>query len=165
MFSQLTSTPEFWVAVSFFGFVALLMWFKVPGLMAKALDARADQIRGELDEARRLRVEAQALLEEYKKKQVEAQKEAESIVAGARREAESLAAESRKNLAESVERRAKFAVEKIARAEAQAVSEVRAAAVDAAVAAAQSLIGAKLSPATAGGLIEKSIGDLKAKLN
>jgi F-type H+-transporting ATPase subunit b len=158
-------TPEFWVAVSFFGFVALLLKYKVPALIGKALDSRADDIRKELDDARRLRTEAQALLEEYRRKHGEAQQEADAIVAAARKEAETIAAESRKGLQESVERRTKLAEEKIARAEAQAVADVRAAAVEAAVLAAEKLIGAKLTPQTGTGLIDRGIADLGAKLN
>ena len=60
-------TPEFWVAVSFFGFVALLLKYKVPALIGKTLDQRADDIRRELDEARKLRTDAQALLEDYRR--------------------------------------------------------------------------------------------------
>ena len=158
-------TPEFWVAVSFFGFVALLLKYKVPALMGKALDQRADDIRRELDDARRLRTEAQALLEEYRRKHGEAQQEADAIVAAARKEAETIATETRKNLIESVERRAKLAEEKIARAEAQAVADVRAAAVDAAIAASEKLIGARLSPQSGTSLVDKSIAELGAKLN
>ena len=61
------STPEFWVAVSFVGFVLLIMYFKVPGKMGALLDDRADKIRNELDEARRLREEAQAMLAEFER--------------------------------------------------------------------------------------------------
>ncbi|MEC9367290.1 MAG: F0F1 ATP synthase subunit B, partial [Pseudomonadota bacterium] len=59
------STPEFWVAASFVGFAGLLLYFGIPGLVAKALDKRAEVIRKELEEARKLRDEAQALLAEY----------------------------------------------------------------------------------------------------
>ena len=157
-------TPEFWVAMSFLGFVALLLKYKVPALAAKALDQRADDIRKELDDARRLRTEAQALLEEYRRKHGEAQQEADAIIAAARKEAEQIAAETRKGLTETVERRTKLAEEKIARAEAQAVADVRAAAVDAAVAASRHLIGARLSPQSGAGLVDRSIAELGSKL-
>ena len=158
-------TPEFWVAIAFLGFVALLAKYKVPALIGKALDARADEIRRTLDDARRLRMEAQALLEDYRRKHGEAQKEAETIVAGARKEAETIATETRRNLVESLERRTKAAEEKIARAEAQAVAEVRTAAIEAAVNAAEKLIGSRLTSQSAGGLIDNSIADLRGKLN
>ena len=122
--------PEFWVMIAFFCFIGLLMYMKVPGQITKALDDRADAIRKELDEARRLREEAQQLLADYQKKAREAEAEAKAIIDQARVEAEGLARETRKTLAENLERRTKQAEEKIARAEAQAVGEVRAAAVE-----------------------------------
>jgi F-type H+-transporting ATPase subunit b len=165
MLSQLAKTPEFWVAVSFLGFVALLLRYKVPSLIGKVLDQRADTIRAELDEARRLRTEAQAILDDYKTKHSRAQQEADAIVAVARAEADAIAVEARRSLQESVERRTKLAEDKIARAEQQALGEVRAAAVDAAIAAAEKLIGARVSGASAGNLIDKSIAELGRKLN
>mgnify|MGYP001350309184 CR=1 FL=1 len=87
----ITDNPAFWVGVSFFGFVGLLIYYKVPGMLGKALDERADRIRQELDEARRLREEAQALLADYQKKRAAAEDEAKAIVEQARREADALA--------------------------------------------------------------------------
>ena len=159
------SNPTFWVGVAFLCFIGILIYFKVPGMITKLLDDRAEAIRSELDEARRLREEAQALLSEYQRKQQEAEKEAEAIIAQAKREAEALASESNKALAESLERRSKMAEEKIARAEAQALSEVRSAAVDAALSAAEKIIAGKVTGATGSGLIDDAIKDLKGKLN
>ena len=107
----------------------------------------------------------QQLLADYQRKAREAGAEAKSIIEAAKREAENLAAETKKALDESIERRTKLAEDKIARAEAQAVSEVRATAVDVAVSAAETLLKAKLAGATATGLVEQSIRDLKGKLN
>ncbi|MGE0054206.1 MAG: F0F1 ATP synthase subunit B [Hyphomicrobium sp.] len=157
--------PYFWVLVSFVGFVALLVYYKVPEIIGKALDSRATAIQTELDEARRLREEAQALLNDYKTKAREAENEAKSIIEQAKREAEALASESNKALTESLERRSKMAEEKIARAEAQALSEVRSAAVDAALSAAEKIIAGKVTGATGSGLIDDAIKDLKGKLN
>ena len=157
--------PEFWVLISFLLFVGVLVWKRVPSLVGKALDGRAAAIRTELDEARRLREEAQQLLADYQRKAREAEDEAKSIVDAARREAESLANETRKALAEQVERRTKAAEEKIARAEAQAVSDVRAAAVDLAVRASESILKEKISGGAAATMTEAAIRDLKSKLN
>lgn len=157
--------PVFWVMIAFFGFVALILYYRVPGIVGKALDARADAIRSELDEARRLRDEAQALLADYQRKSREAEDEAKSILEQAKREGEALAAETRKSLNDSVERRTKAAEEKIARAEAQALSEVRSAAVESAIAAAEKILKTRASGATADSLVQSSIRDLDGKLN
>ncbi len=161
----LLSTPDFWVAVAFLTFIGALIYFGVPGMIGKALDDRADAIRKELDEARRLREEAQNLLADYQRKAREAEEEAKVIVDQAKREAEAVAAETRKALEESVARRAKQAEEKIARAEAQALGEVRGAAVETAMAAAEKIIQDRVSGGQSDQLIDQSIQDLRGKLN
>ena len=102
----------------------MLVYLKVPGMIAKALDARADKIRHELDEARRLREEAQQLLAEYQSKRKEAEQEAADIVAAAKREADLLLAEAHKKTEDYVTRRTAMAEQKIAQAEREAVNEV-----------------------------------------
>jgi len=159
------ATPELWVLVSFVLFLALLVYYKIPDRLVKALDDRADRIRAELDEARRLREEAQAILADYQRKQRDAEKEAEDIIALARREAEVFAGESRKGLTESLERRLKLAEEKIARAEEQAIKDIRSKAVDVAVATAEQLIARELKGKSAESLVDKSIRDVSTKLN
>jgi F-type H+-transporting ATPase subunit b len=158
-------TAEFWVAVAFFLFVGLLVYMKVPGMIAEALDQRADNIRKELDEARRLREEAQDLLTDYQQKQRRADDEAKAIIENAEREAEALKEQSEKALKESIERRSRLAEEKIARAEAQAIAEVRGAVVDAATAAAEKVLASRVTGEAAGGLVDQSIRDLRSKLN
>ncbi len=158
--------PTFWVMISFFAFIAILFYYKVPGTIGKALDARADAIRRELDEARRLRDEAQALLADYQRKGREAENEAKEIIDQARREAEALTAQTRKALVESVERRLKSAEEQIARAEAPALAEVRSSAVDSAIAAAEKILKSKAAEtSTAAKLVEQGVRDLAGKLN
>jgi F-type H+-transporting ATPase subunit b len=159
------AAPELWVLVSFVLFVALLVYYKIPNKVAKALDDRAGKIHAELEEARRLREEAQTILADYQRKQRDAEKEAEDIIAMARREARFYAEESRKALNESLQRRVKLAEEKIARAEEQAVQDIRSRSVDAAVAAAEVLIARELKGKSAEDLVDKSIRDVAAKLN
>ena len=156
--------PEYWVLLAFLIFLGIVWRAGAPGLIGKMLDSRADAIRTELDEARRLREEAQTLLADYQRKHREAEFEARTIVDTARREAEQRAADTRKQMVEQLERRTRMAEEKIARAEAQAVSEVRATAVDSALAAAQRILAGKAGTVGAG-LIDDSIRDLKSKLN
>jgi F-type H+-transporting ATPase subunit b len=156
---------EFWVLIAFLLFMGILLYYRVPKMIGASLDKRAETIRNELDEARRLREEAQALLADYQRRSREAEEEAKVIVEQAKREAEALAAETRKALSEQVERRTKVAEEKIARAEAQAVSEVRATAVDVAVAAAEKILKERVTGEAANTLAEQSIRALKGQLN
>jgi F-type H+-transporting ATPase subunit b len=162
---ELLQEPELWVGVGFVLVVILLLYVGVPKLVGGMLDARSAAIKVELDEARRLREEAQALLEGYRQKAAGAEKEAEAIVVEARAEAERFAAESRATLKTLIERRAQSAQDKIAQAEAAAVAEIRALAADAATAAAQKLIVARLDDKRTGALIAQSINDLPGKLN
>ncbi len=157
--------PVFWVMIAFIGFVALLIYYGVPRAVGKALDDRAAAIRADLDEARRLRDEAHALLADYQRRSREAEDETKTIIEQAKREGEALAAETRKNLQESVERRTKLAEEKIERAEAQALSDVRTAAVESAIAVAEKILKSRVAGATADTLIENGIRDLDGKLN
>jgi len=156
---------EFWVAVTFVIFLGVLVKAGVHRTVVDGLDGRAARIKGELDEARRVRDEAQALLADYQKKRGEADREAEAIVTAARAEAERLAAEAKTKVEEFVARRTKMAETKIAQAEAQALADVRAAAADAAVAAAEKILGETAKGKVGDDLIAQGIRDLKAKLN
>ena len=162
---ELLQEPEFWVAVGFVLVIAILLWKGVPKMVGKMLDSRAAAIAAELTEARRLREEAAALLADYKAKAAGAEREAESIIVEARAEATRFAEVSRADLKAQIERRAQAAQDKIAQAEAAAMSEIRALAADAAVAAAQKLITARMDEQRAGHLIADGIKDLGAKLN
>jgi F-type H+-transporting ATPase subunit b len=162
---EFLSNPETWVGLGTLVFFAILIWKKVPGLIGKALDARAATIAKELDDARVLREEAEALLRQYQQKQLDAEKEASAIVAEARAEAERYAAESRQAINVQIERRAKMAQEKIAQAEAQAIAEVRALAADAAVAAAEKLIAERLTQPRAQELVREALKEIPGKLN
>ncbi len=157
--------PEFWVAVGFVIFVAVLIYVGVPKMMTKALDDRAKRVQDELNEARRLKEEAQKLLAEYQAKQRQADEEAAAIVAGAKAEAERFAAEAKVKMEEFVARRSKMAETKIAQAEAQAVADVRAAAAEAAVSAAEKILTDSVKGKVADDLLARGIGDVKTKLN
>jgi len=157
---------EIWVAVAFLVFVGILLYYGVNRSIVKALDARGARIANELDEARRLKEEAQKLVAEYKRKQREAETEAESIVTAAKAEAERLAAETRAKLEDFVARRTRMAEQKIAQAEIQAIADVRAVAADTAVRASERLLtGVSKDAATAERLISGAIADVKATLN
>jgi F-type H+-transporting ATPase subunit b len=156
---------EFWVAVGFFLFIGVLVYYGVPKMMLDALDKRAVRIKAELDEARRLREEAEALLAEYRRKRQAADAEAEEIIAGARAEAERVAAEAKTRMEEFVARRSQVAEAKIAQAETQALADVRAAAAEAAVAAAEKILSQTAQGEVADRLVSQGIRDVKAKLN
>ena len=156
--------PEFWVAVSFFIFIGVLVYLGVHKKVANELDARALRISKELEEVRRLRKEAEKLLADNRRKLGDVVTEVDNIIALAARQAETLAVETRQSLKEHVERRIKLAEKKIARAEMEAVRELQNDAVDVAIAAAQNLIAAKLTPNRAKKLVSESTKALKSLL-
>ena len=155
---------HFWVYVSFILVVGYL--FKpVFKAATVALDARALAIKTRLEEAAKLREDSQAALVLYQRKQREALKEAEEIIASAKAEAEALAKQAEKDLAASLARREQQAVERIAQAEAQALREVQSLAVDVAIEAARSVLASSISGAQSAALIDAAITDLNGKLH
>lgn len=156
--------PEFWVAVAFVIFLAVVWRFGAFRALASGLDGRSARIREELDEAQRLRREAEQLLAQYKKKRGEAEAEAAAIVEHAKVEAAELAAEAERRTQEFVERRTKIAETKIAQAEAQALADVRAAAAETAVRAAERILTETVKGKTAEELLSSAIRDVKTRL-
>ena len=156
---------ENWVALAFLLFLGLLAYLGVHRKLTDTLDARQAGVEGELDEARRLREEAQALLAEFERKRREAEGEAKAIIAGAKAEAERLAAEAKTRMEDFVARRTKMAGAKITQAEAQALADVRSAAADAAVAAAEKILAAAAKGKVAENLLTQGIEDVRKKFN
>jgi len=161
---ELLRDPEFWVAVGTAIFIAILIWKRVPQMTANSLDSRATAIAREIEEAQRLRSEAEALLAQYRQKQAAAETEAQSILAEARAEAERFGKEARATAAAQIARRAKQAEEKIAQAEAHALADIRAAAADAAVAAAEKIIIGGLDQKEAANLVRRSLTEIPERL-
>ena len=155
---------HFWVDLAFVLVVALA-WRPVSRAIVAALDARAAKIKSRLDEAHKLREEAQEMLATYQRKQRDAMKEAEEIIAHAKSEAERLAQQAAKDLDVSMKRREQMALDRIAQAEAQAVKEVKNLAVDVAIGAAQKVIGEALSAVQTASLVDGAIKELPAKLH
>ena len=161
MFTQ----PETWVAIAFIILMGLFAWLGVHRTVLTALDHRAQRIKAELDDAKRLKDEAAKLLADYQARRASAEREAQEIVTNAKAEAERIAAEARTRMEDFVARRTKTAENKIALAEAQALADVRAAAAEAAVAAASTVLSQSVKGSTADDLLTKGIAEVKAKLN
>jgi len=157
--------PETWVAVAFVILMVLFAYLGIHRTVLTALDKRADRIKAELDDARRLKEEAAKLLADYKSKRTSAEREAEEIIANAKAEAERIASEAKAKMEDFVARRTKTAEGKIALAEAQAVADVRAAAANAAVTAASTILSQSVKGSVADDLLAKGIAEVRSKLN
>lgn len=156
---------DFVVLIAFLLFVGVLVYYKVPGLLAGLLDKRAAQIRSDLDEARALREEAQKLLASYERKAREVTDQADRIVKHAREEATLVAEETKTALEAALQRRLRAAEDQIASAEANAVREVRDRAAQVAIAAAGDAIAKAMTAEDANARIEAAIKDVDAKLH
>lgn len=160
-------SDSFWALVGLILFLVLIASVGVPKMVLQALDKRTARIKAELDEARKNREEAQALLAEYQRKRLDAEREAEEIVEEARREAKRLTEDAEAKLSDMVARRTQTAESKIAQAEAQALSQVRDRAADIAVAAAADVLRAKFSGGSAesDALFDRSVQAVRTSLN
>jgi F-type H+-transporting ATPase subunit b len=157
--------PETWVAIAFVILMGVFAWLGVHRTMFTALDHRAERIKAELDDARRLKDEAAKVLDEYKARRASAEREAEEIVTNARAEAGRIAANAKAKMEDFVARRTKTAENKIALAEAQALTDVRAAAAEAAVTAATTILSQSVKGQVADDLLAKGIAEVRQKLN
>lgn len=156
-------SPTFWVAVSFLILVGLIA--KPAGkAVIKALDDRTERIRATLDDATKLREEAQHLLADYQRKQRDAAKEIDDLIASAQAEAKNLAAEAAVKMEETLRRREQLARDKIAQAEAEALQQVRDTAIDLAIAATRRLMTERLDEQAAARLVDDAIAEIPARL-
>ncbi len=161
---SLLQSPEFWVAIAFLIFMLFAFW-KIRGPVLGALDARAARIKADLEEAQRLREEAQHLLAEHKRKQRAAERESAEMLDHARAEAKRVSERAGFELEAALRRREQQATDRIAQAETDAVAEVRAVAVDIAVRATRKLLAESLDQAKAAELVDEAVKDLPDKLH
>lgn len=162
---HLLADPETWVAIAFVILMGLFAYLGVHRTVLKALDHRAEHIRNELEEAKRLKQEAAKVLADYKARRASAEREAEEIVTSAKAEAERIAADAKAKMEDFVARRTKAAESKIALAEAQALADVRSAAADAAVQAAATVLSQSVKGSLGEDLVAKGIAEVGRKLN
>ena len=161
----LLGDATFFVLLAFILVVALFWRMGAHKTVIGGLDKRSQKIADELDQARRLREDAQELLAQYQRRQRAAEDEAQGIIEQAKRDAAALAAESRLKINQQIARRAKAAEEKIARAEAQALAEVRGQTADMAIEIARDIIRQRMDQGAQAALIDRSIAEVRAKLN
>ena len=159
------ANTNFVVVISFILFIAVLLYLKVPGMLGGLLDKRAEGIQGELNEARKLREEAQSVLASFERKQKEVAEQAQRIVDHAKEEARIAAEQAKEDLKTSIARRLAAAEGQIASAEAAAVKEVRDQAVMIAVGAARDVISKQMTATDGNKLIDAAIAEVDTKLH
>ena len=162
---ELLQEAHTWELIGLVIFVGALIWLKVPGMALSALDARASKIQNQLDEARKLREEAEALLAQIRTQREDAERQAAELIEVAKAEAARLAAEARTRLEEDVARRRALAERHIALAETQAAAEVKAAAVDLAAETAEKILAGRLAGAQSDPLVDQGLAKLAERLS
>ena len=156
---------EFWVGVGLLIFLGILVLAGVPKMIGGALDAKAAKIRADLDEAARLRAEAEALLAQLRAERVEAERRSAEMLVDAEAQAKRMEEDARVKLEEQIARRAELADRRIALAESQAAADVKAAAVDLAARAAEQVLAARLAQGGGDPLVDRAVEQIPAKLS
>jgi F-type H+-transporting ATPase subunit b len=162
-FFSLANT-DFVVLIGFLIFIGILVYFNIPGLLGGMLDKRANDIQSEIDEARAIREEAQALLASYERQQKDVQRQADNIVAAAKAEASAAADKAKEDLKVSIARRMAAAEDQLNSAEAAAVKDVRDRAAAVAVEVAQEVIAGQLTAKDGAAMIDDAIANVGSRL-
>jgi F-type H+-transporting ATPase subunit b len=161
---ELFTEAHFWVGAAFIVFLGVLVLAGVHKLAWKALGEAGAKVQSQLDEANRLREEAEGLLARIQADREASEKLAAEILANAEEQAKRLQAEAQERLAEQIERRGQLAERRIATAEAQAAAEVKAAAGELAAQMAEQVLASRIAGAKSDPLIDAAIGQLAGKL-
>ena len=152
--------PVTWVALAMTTLILVAIWKKVPAMITGGLDSSIAEIRKQLDEAKALRAEAEALRQEYADKIASAEQDAAAMLEHAKSEADAIVAKAEADTKALIKRREKMAEDKIAAAERGAIAELRAKAANAAASAARQLIAANHNAKADKSLVDEAIGGI-----
>ena len=158
--SALGLMPGAWVALAMVVLIGVMLKVKVPGIITGGLDKNIAEIRKQLDEAKALRAEAEALRKQYADQIVSAEKDAAQMLAHAQSEAQAIIAKAEADATATIARREKMASDKIEAAERGAIADLRHKAAAAAATAARSLIASNHGADADGALVEQAIAAL-----
>jgi F-type H+-transporting ATPase subunit b len=167
LFSPLYNPADahFWVTVALVVFLVILWRAKVPAMLFGALDGVGAKVQSQLDEAVRLRREAEALLVEIHERRAETERAAAQMIEAAQADADRLRKEAAIRLEADVRRRSALAEAKIAIAESQAAAQVKAAAAEMAANAVEAVLAARIGRASADPLIDQGIAQMGARFS
>jgi len=158
--SLLGLSPSFIVAAAMGALVLIALYVKVPAMLTSGLDSGISEIRKQLNEAKALRAEAEALRQEYANKIANAEKDAAAMLDHARHEADAIVAKAETDATTMVARREKMASDKIEAAERGAIADLRNRAANAAIDAARGLIAAKHTANADKALVDEAIAGI-----
>lgn len=155
---------ELWLVVSFL-VVVVLLWRPVQTRVLPALDARAERIRADLEEAQRLHEEAKALLAKYRRQLHDGEKRAAEILRHAEVEQRRLEERMKAEFEALVARRTQQAEERIQQEEARALAKVREATAELAVAGTRRVLEERIGPEEGKAILARALEDVRRKLH
>ena len=153
--------PASWVFIAFIIFISIAIYLKVPNMVTKLLDEQISKIKNDLDDARKLKEDANSLLAEYERKIEFANKEAENIINQAKNNAKSYEENSNKKVEEFISRSEKQSIEKIQQAQKSAIKKINEEIVNKSVEVAEKIISKNMNDQNNNKLFESSINQIK----
>tara|TARA_B100001123_G_scaffold11281_1_gene13423 strand:- start:237 stop:734 length:498 start_codon:yes stop_codon:yes gene_type:complete len=121
----MTIDATFWVSIAFFIFIGVLIYLKIPQKINTSLIDKIDEIRKELDEAEKLKIEAKNLLSDYENKIDKSKKETQNIINFAKKDSERNLLEKSKKFHQMLEERKKTTEQKISQMKDNALKEIK----------------------------------------
>ena len=153
--------PSSWVFIAFIIFISITIYLKVPNMVTKLLDEQINKIRNDLDDARKLKEDANSLLAEYERKIESANKEAENIINQAKKNSKIYEENSNKKIEEIISRSEKQSIEKIQQAQKSAINKINEEIINKSVEAAEKIISRNMNDQNNNKLFESSVNQIK----
>ena len=160
----MTIDATFWVMISFFAFIGLLVYFKIPQKIKTVLDENINSIKNQIDEADKLKEDAKNILTEHEKKISNSKAEVKQILIKANEEAEKNVIKINRDFHNLMETRKKNAEERIKQLKNQALKDIKNASVKIAIESVEKLIKNSLDKSKLDKIYSSSIEETKLAL-
>ena len=154
----------FWVMISFFAFIGLLLYFKIPQKINSTLNDNINKIKGQIDEADKLKDDAKNILTEHEKKISNSKAEVKQMISKANEEAEKNVLKTNKDFYNLMESRKKNAEERIKQLKNQALKDIKNASVKVAIDSVEKLIKNSLDKSKLDNIYSNSLEETKLAL-
>ena len=154
----------FWVMISFFAFIGLLIYFKIPQKIKTTLDNNINNIKDQIDEADKLKEYAKNILTEHEKKISNSKAEVKQMISKANEEAEKNVLKTNQDFHNLMESRKKNAEERIKQLKDQALKDIKNASVKVAIDSVEKLIKNSLDKSKLDKIYSSSIEETKLAL-
>ena len=154
----------FWVMISFFAFIGLLIYFKIPQKIKITLDDNIKNIKDQIDEANKLKEDAKNILTEHEKKISNSKAKVKQMIIKANEEAEKNVLKTNKDFQNLMESRKKSAEERIKQLKNQALKDIKNASVKVAIDSVEKLVKNSLDKSKLDKIYSSSLEETKLAL-